>query len=717
MSRRCAVVVMILLAAAVPARGAEAEDARLVLAREAPANTPEAGSLTIELDAEAYGHLWRAGRGTVTDFPLPGGARVDLDLRPFRVLAPGAVVVNVDSRGEHRGGRPDIRFLRGEVKGEPGSLVVLGLFQNRISGFVRTLHGEFGVGPVDFSLSGARAFELRVWSRDLEETEWSCGVTDEVPAIRAAPPVALSPELAPANHLGGAQLRIDLAVDSTTEWCAHFGDDPVAAQNYLLSTVAQISAIYDSELLLLVEVPFLRTFCGAPDPYTNGLTSLSNRSQLLSELTAEWSANQGAVQRTVTHLYTWSSSSSAGGLANTVTCSPTCQSVLCNPSAGYGVNLLPATGGAPAAFEVRVAAHELGHNHSSPHTNCLRNGQGAWLSTCAVETCGLNPWCQAAGCFPGPVNTNMTGTIMSTGCNARTATFEDSIEESILRGAAESASCVEAAGLPGESLGLRVARAATCPSATLRNDDNSIDSGLGGPVTWVKRFTPACFPFRIDRVDVIIPDFGALVGRPIRILIYADLTGSGDPANASLVYVQDTTVQTVSFSAFNMYTLAQPVTVTSGDVYLGFFDPVGDGEFLIAQDSSAQGNSYYGFSTSPTGFTLDPTFSYMIRGSGGPVPAESLVLTWDPPCNDATTPGQDFAVYRGQIGVPGVYTDLTCTTNDTRQWLAEAPANGSFFLVVPQTSPSEGSYGRTSGGLERPPAFVACKPQNMASCP
>lgn len=45
-----------------------------------------------------------------------------------------------------------------------------------------------------------------------------------------------------------------------------------------------------------------------------------------------------------------------------------------------------------------------------------------------------------------------------------------------------------------------------------------------------------------------------------------------------------------------------------------------------------------------------------------------------------------------------------------------APPSGSFFLVVPHTTVSEGSYGQTSAGVERPPAAVACKPQDFESC-
>lgn len=689
----------------------------IVLARVDARAIPQEGLVEIELDAGAYRRLWDAGRGRVADFPLPGGRRVDLDLRPFRVTAPGAVFVNVDAEGEHRLDPPQIRFLRGTVDGAVDSLVVLGLFESRVSGFVRTDDAEFGVGPREFPMASAGALDMRVWNRDTEVGAWDCAVGDDDAAAPVAQRTAFAVGDAPEST-GGPQLLLEWALDSTTEWCATFSDNATDAQNYLLSAVAQISAIYDAEVSELVQVSYLRTFCGAPDPYTDGLTMLADRSQLLSELAAEWSANQGGVSRTVAHLFTKSDEGTfAGGLANTVTCSPGCVAVLCSATSGYGVTMFPVLGGSPLTFEIQVAAHELGHNHSSPHANCLQDGVGDWLSTCAVESCGVNPHCQSTGCYPGPLDSNMTGTVMSTGCDSRVSLFADDPVETILRGAAEAAACIGAAGLPGESAGLQLAKVAACPSELLHSGDDGTNSVLGGPVTWVKRFTPACHPFRLTAVDVVIPDFGATVGRPIRIMVYADPSGSGDPANASLAYSEDTTVQLVDNFAFQTYTLAAPVNLAAGDFYLGFFDPVQDGASLIAEDSALQGDSYNGFSTDPATFAVDPGQTYMIRGAGGAVAAGSLQLTWDVPCNDATTPGQDYAVYRGDVGDWAAYANLTCTTNEDPSYLADAPPDDSFFVVVPHTTPNEGSYGQSSAG-ERPAAGVAaCKAQDAETCP
>ena len=93
----------------------------------------------------------------------------------------------------------------------------------------------------------------------------------------------------------------------------------------------------------------------------------------------------------------------------------------------------------------------------------------------------------------------------------------------------------------------------------------------------------------------------------------------------------------------------ETVTIRSGDVYIGFFDPVNDGAALVAVGGGAVGDSYFGGSTDPSGYFPDTIDNYMIRGAGGPVPAGSLVIDWNPSCNEATTPGQDYAVYRGDF--------------------------------------------------------------------
>ena len=64
------------------------------------------------------------------------------------------------------------------------------------------------------------------------------------------------------------------------------------------------------------------------------------------------------------------------------------------------------------------------------------------------------------------------------------------------------------------------------------------------------------------------------VGRPVQIVVYLDPSGAGSPntAGVTLASTENVTIQVVSATVFNSYTLAAPVTVTSGDAYVGFYD-------------------------------------------------------------------------------------------------------------------------------------------------
>lgn len=698
----------------------------LRLAREKTDGLGEGRGLALEIDAAAWSRLWQARGGSVVDFPLPDGERVDFLLREFPLLAPGAAIVRVGPGGERRVAPPAMRFLRGPVAGTPDGRAVLALYRGRIAGMLLVDGKTWIVGPSSRDAADPAPDSTRVWEAGEETGQAVC---EDGAAAFAALSSGAGPA-PPVTPAGGAPLVLRLALDSTTEWCAHFGNDAGAAETYLLNLAAQISAIYEGEIAEHVEVGYLRTFCGTSDPYTDGLTDLDDRSQLLDEVTAHWRAEQSSVERAATHLVTLSEQPPgfAGGLARTVVCSGgNCEAVLCQDDWAYGVSMLPAQGGSPPAFEVRLTAHELGHNHSSPHTNCLQDQSGEWISRCAVETCGSNPWCQDHGCYPGPAVTSMTGTVMSTGCSSSVPVFEDTTVEPILRGAAEAAGCITSGGGPGALReetgdGLRLSKVGACPSLTLMSDDGTFEQTWGAcsgcRYAWIKRFTPSCHPFRLTRVDGMFR--GISPGRPVRVLVFAEPSGSGDPADASLVASEDRTVQVVSPTQFDHFDLATPVTVESGDLYLGFFDlqSSAPAPFIAPLDTGPAGDSFWAIDTvAPGSFAPRNEGTWMIRGAGGAVPPTGVRLAWGEPCNAASVGGQDFAVYRGDVGAFDAHEPLFCSTAGQHSSIADDGAASGYYLVVPRTAALEGSYGLTSDGAERAPALDACATQVIEACP
>jgi hypothetical protein len=447
-------------------------------------------------------------------------------------------------------------------------------------------------------------------------------------------------------------------------------------------------------------VGYLRVFTTESDPYTDGSTSTS---VLLDDLRSEWRNNQGAIERTATHLFSVRPSGGSG-LAYV--------DVLCSNNNGYGVSSISANGG---SWEKELVAHEIGHNFSSRHTHCYSP---------EIDRCA-----NAGGCYEGSI-VQTTGTIMSY-CNQSQPVFHPRVRDEQIRPAAEAAypGCIDTAGLPGEvqggaGQGLLMSKPPDCPSAMQSNDDGSANSyyGYGGTTRmgWIKRFQPACYPFELNSVEVMTGHSSVAPGRPIRLLVYTDPTAAGDPGTATLVHTEDVTVQVVSSATFNSYTLDSPVVVSSGDYYVGFYDLLDDSQstYIAARDSSREGDSYSGAgSTSPDSFGLLTGGTWMIRATGGAVAAGSVTLGWNTACNEATTVGQDYAVYSGAIGDFQNYSGLTCSTARATEYLSSDAGDAAFFLVVPATSVNEGSYGRGLDNVERPSSAAACKIQSFATCP
>jgi hypothetical protein len=395
-----------------------------LLVRVDSASAQEASVVRLAPDAAGVLALSTKSSARVVAFPLARDRSVDLDLQSFELLSPDARLVAVGTDGERELARPKFHAFRGSVRGDPESRVILSLHEGRIAGSIRTGGAEYVVGPRKRNDDGSPS--LAVWLAvddpdrpDGPPCEGDVHVpnrTAESAALPAAPPVEAAID-------SGTLLEASVAIDATYEWYTHFGSIE-AAQGYILSLMAEVSTIYEQEVGVAIEVPYLRVFTTASDPYLGG----TNTSALLGELRAEWNANQSGIQRTVAHLFSTRPSGGAGIAYLDVLCN---NDVWPGSSYDYGVSTLSANGG---SWEKRLVAHELGHNFSSPHTHCY---------VPEIDQCAT-----ASGCYSGPVNPSV-GTIMSY-CNSSTPVFHPRVESRI-RPAAEAAypSCIGEAAVTG----------------------------------------------------------------------------------------------------------------------------------------------------------------------------------------------------------------------------------------------------------------------------
>ncbi|ANM29002.1 hypothetical protein ABI59_04400 [Acidobacteria bacterium Mor1] len=101
--------------------------------------------------------------------------------------------------------------------------------------------------------------------------------------------------------------------------------------------------------------------------------------------------------------------------------------------------------------------------------------------------------------------------------------------------------------------------------------------------------------------------------------------------------------------------------------------------------------------------------------SGGDV-----ILEWGASCSDGD---DDYGVYEGTLASlsGGVYDHLVvaglCSTGGTTSATFAPGASSHYYLVVPNSAASEGSYGLDSGGAQRPASTSPCEPQSVGNCP
>jgi hypothetical protein len=104
---------------------------------------------------------------------------------------------------------------------------------------------------------------------------------------------------------------------------------------------------------------------------------------------------------------------------------------------------------------------------------------------------------------------------------------------------------------------------------------------------------------------------------------------------------------------------------------------------------------------------------------GGPLTlakgaAPLLDLSWGASCSAGAV---DYEIYEGALSSFTSHAALVCSTAGATSAVITPSSSSSYYLVVPATSITEGSYGTNSAAVERPASTLACRPQNLGSCP
>ena len=92
----------------------------------------------------------------------------------------------------------------------------------------------------------------------------------------------------------------------------------------------------------------------------------------------------------------------------------------------------------------------------------------------------------------------------------------------------------------------------------------------------------------------------------------------------------------------------------------------------------------------------------------------NLSLSWQVPGGTCQVTG--YGVYRGILPWTAYnYASLTCAATGTT-YSTPQDTGSYYFVVVPNNSTTEGSYGKASSGTERPVAATPCRTQNLTIC-
>jgi hypothetical protein len=91
-----------------------------------------------------------------------------------------------------------------------------------------------------------------------------------------------------------------------------------------------------------------------------------------------------------------------------------------------------------------------------------------------------------------------------------------------------------------------------------------------------------------------------------------------------------------------------------------------------------------------------------------------VALAWGASC---TTDADDYAVYRGSLGIWYSHGSILCTTGGATT-ATVTPGGDEYYLVVPLNGTFEGSYGAGSTGSEIPQGTGACREYwDVSPCP
>ncbi len=384
---------------------------------------------------------------------------------------------------------PSIISFKGKIKNQPNSYVFINYANGQLFSYIKNEEGfVYSISPIIETSKSSEHILLSHISSD-NPNNFVCLTDNSQITTNEADDLFLhkNDEILSTN-----MLEIKVACEATYDFFVLMGSDFQKATTYIAGVMTQVSKIYQDNLNVNLLVSYVLIWQDeSKDPY-RGTENLSDKLSLMPSL---W--YNKSVDRAITCLFADLSNQPANTTVAGIAFSGSPNfGTLCNKSLGYSVFGIRGNGKYPTmnyTWDVNCAAHEIGHNFSSPHThNC--DYFIPPIDTCITKT---DPGGIYDACIQSGRAKPVLGTIMSY-CHLTHPSRSVDLNFhprciTIMRKAAENAKCSSPSQTPKvfllDPLGEKIYRANTNLKIRWRvsninnvNVKYSLDSGL----TWIE---------------------------------------------------------------------------------------------------------------------------------------------------------------------------------------------------------------------------------------
>ncbi len=293
---------------------------------------------------------------------LPGVGQVQLELTPFSVLDERFRVEggSAPEAGDSSSGlqaltrtAESVVCRRGSVVGVPGSRAYLAESPRGRLGFIELGGRRFALAPAQGSWAGPVSGPGR-W---VESPGAGAPLVDEPCRLLVVDEGGLASGIPVPSPESVRGMRVRVAADCDVEFTSIFADAEDCTA-YVVSLYGGISAIYEDQMGVRVQLSYLRLWLEGPDPF--------DAPDPLSSFRTLWNQTQQDVVRDVAQLLTGRRNLPYGGVAwLSAACGDFGYSVC-----GYLIGSFVDAGRTdPGNWDLIVTAHELGHNIGTLHTH------------------------------------------------------------------------------------------------------------------------------------------------------------------------------------------------------------------------------------------------------------------------------------------------------------------------------------------------------------